>query len=180
MQFTQAHLLSLSRSLWMASLPSSMPTTPHSFSSQEPFAAALVQLTLLRRGGWTRWPTEVPSNPYYSVILWFCAERSEQGVSRVCSWDSLCLKPDVYSWARKPSSAVIPTAPAMRWSPQIVCIKYSLRDSKASFHWVCFKFLSNILYFFAGYMLYFYWLFRKERNKTSSRPLLHSSTYIFF
>jgi len=22
-------------------------------------------------GGWTRWPTEVPSNPYYSVILWF-------------------------------------------------------------------------------------------------------------
>ena len=24
------------------------------------------------RGGWTRWPTEVPSNPYHSVILWFC------------------------------------------------------------------------------------------------------------
>ena len=23
-------------------------------------------------GGWTRWPTEVPSKPYYSVILWFC------------------------------------------------------------------------------------------------------------
>ena len=23
-------------------------------------------------GGWTRWPTEVPSNPYHSVILWFC------------------------------------------------------------------------------------------------------------
>ena len=22
--------------------------------------------------GWTRWPTEVPSNPYHSVILWFC------------------------------------------------------------------------------------------------------------
>ena len=22
-------------------------------------------------GGWTRWPTEVPSNPYHSVILWF-------------------------------------------------------------------------------------------------------------
>ena len=22
-------------------------------------------------GGWTRWPTEVPANPYYSVILWF-------------------------------------------------------------------------------------------------------------
>jgi len=27
-------------------------------------------VTLLRQGGWTRWPTEVPSNPYYSVILW--------------------------------------------------------------------------------------------------------------
>ena len=27
-------------------------------------------MTLLRQGGWTRWPTEVPSNPYYSVILW--------------------------------------------------------------------------------------------------------------
>ena len=22
--------------------------------------------------GWTRWPTEVPSNPEHSVILWFC------------------------------------------------------------------------------------------------------------
>ena len=27
-------------------------------------------MTLLRQEGWTRWPTEVPSNPYYSVI--FC------------------------------------------------------------------------------------------------------------
>ena len=27
-------------------------------------------MTLLRQGGWTRWPTEVPSNPYHSVILW--------------------------------------------------------------------------------------------------------------
>ena len=25
---------------------------------------------LLRQGDWTRWPTEVPSNPYHSVILW--------------------------------------------------------------------------------------------------------------
>ena len=31
---------------------------------------SLLQVTLLRQGGWTRWPTEVPSNPYYSVILW--------------------------------------------------------------------------------------------------------------
>ena len=27
---------------------------------------------MLRQEGWTRWPTEVPSNPYHSVILWFC------------------------------------------------------------------------------------------------------------
>ena len=29
------------------------------------------RVSLLRQGGWTRWPTEVPSNPYHSVILWF-------------------------------------------------------------------------------------------------------------
>jgi len=29
-------------------------------------------VTLLRQEGWTRWPTEVPSNPYHSVILWYC------------------------------------------------------------------------------------------------------------
>ena len=29
-------------------------------------------MTLLQQEGWTRWPTEVPSNPYHSVILWFC------------------------------------------------------------------------------------------------------------
>ena len=27
---------------------------------------------LLWQGGWTRWSPEVPSNPYHSVILWFC------------------------------------------------------------------------------------------------------------
>ena len=32
----------------------------------------LLWVTLLGQGGWTRWPTEVPSNPYDSVILWFC------------------------------------------------------------------------------------------------------------
>lgn len=108
-----------------------------------------------------------------------CAKPSKWGLAGVCSWDSSCSKSDLYSRARKPSYGVIPTAPAMRWSPQITCIKYSLRDSKASFHWVCFKFLSNTLYFFLNrYVLYFYWLFRKERKKTSSRPWLH--TFIFF
>jgi len=33
MRFTQAHLSSLSSSLWMASLPSSVSTTPHSLVS---------------------------------------------------------------------------------------------------------------------------------------------------
>jgi len=27
---------------------------------------------LFWQGGWTRWSLEVPSNPYSSVILWFC------------------------------------------------------------------------------------------------------------
>jgi len=30
---------------------------------------SLLWVTLLQQGGWTRWLTEVPSNPYYSVIL---------------------------------------------------------------------------------------------------------------
>ena len=31
---------------------------------------SLLWVTLLRQGGWARWPTEVPSNPDHSVILW--------------------------------------------------------------------------------------------------------------
>ena len=30
---------------------------------------SLLWVTLLRQGGWTRWPTEVPSKPEHSVIL---------------------------------------------------------------------------------------------------------------
>jgi len=33
-------------------------------------------MALLRQEGWTRWPTEVPSNPYHSMILWFCEWQS--------------------------------------------------------------------------------------------------------
>ena len=29
-------------------------------------------MTLLWQEGWISWPTEVTSNPYHSVILWFC------------------------------------------------------------------------------------------------------------
>ena len=42
-------------------------------------------MTLLRREGWTRWPTEVPSNPDHSVILWFC----DSAILRFC--DSVIL-----------------------------------------------------------------------------------------
>ena len=31
-------------------------------------------------GGWTGWPTEVPSNPWHSVILWFCGKK------KICSF----------------------------------------------------------------------------------------------
>ena len=33
---------------------------------------SLLWVTLLQQEGWTGWPTEVPSNPDHSVILWFC------------------------------------------------------------------------------------------------------------
>jgi len=33
--------------------------------------AACCRRPCFDREGWTRWPTEVPSNPYHSVILWF-------------------------------------------------------------------------------------------------------------
>ena len=41
-------------------------------------------MTLLRQGGWTRWPTEVPSNRYYSVILWFCNEQDALPLYLLC------------------------------------------------------------------------------------------------
>ena len=41
---------------------------------------SLLQVTLLRQGGWTRWPTEVPSNPYYSVILWLSQPKEENTI----------------------------------------------------------------------------------------------------
>lgn len=112
-----------------------------------------------------------------------CAKLSKRGLSGVCSWDPSCPQQDIYSQARRPSSAVIPTAPVTRWSPQITYIKYSLRDSTANFHWVCFKFLSNILYFFSwidmccissGY------LERKEIKPHPDHDFIPPNIYIFF
>ena len=42
------------------------------------------------RGGWTRWPTEVPSNPYYSVILWFYFLSDTLPVSVSCNIVKIC------------------------------------------------------------------------------------------
>ena len=44
---------------------------------------SLLEVTLLWQGLWTRWPTEVPSNPYHSVILWFC--NSCHGLDQPCA-----------------------------------------------------------------------------------------------
>lgn len=56
--------------------------------------------------------------------------------------------------------------------PSTTGVKQSLRESKASFHQACFTCLSDIIhaFFLKRYALYFYWLFRKEINQTSSRP----------
>jgi len=45
---------------------------------------------LLWQGGWTRWSFEVPSNPFNSVILWFCDIIHLQG--SVFMWTSHCCR----------------------------------------------------------------------------------------
>ena len=55
---------------------------------------SLLWVTLLWQGGWTRWPTEVPSNPYHSVILWSLKKMSAPFKSRLISrscMEILCL-----------------------------------------------------------------------------------------
>jgi len=44
-------------------------------TSLDKVLCSLLWVTLLRQGGWTGWPTEVPSNPDHSVILWFMGRR---------------------------------------------------------------------------------------------------------
>jgi len=50
-----------------------IPTPP----GQGPVQAALGDPA--SAGSWAGWPTEVPSNPDHSVILWFCEEKGVQG-----------------------------------------------------------------------------------------------------
>ena len=67
----------------------------------------------LTLGGWTRWPTEVPSNPYYSVILWFCD-------SYRFNWAALLP----FVWA-SPAFRQSQRA-AIRWYGFLVCCDHSL------------------------------------------------------
>ena len=46
--------------------------------------AACCRWPCFSRGGWTRWPTEFPSNPYYSVILRFARSNAEEPRSTLC------------------------------------------------------------------------------------------------
>ena len=53
---------------------------------------------LLRHGGWTRWPTEVSSNPYHSVILWL------PWIQQYCCWRFKVCVLTVYAILEKPDS----------------------------------------------------------------------------
>ena len=47
------------------------------FRSSAGDSCSLLWVTLLQQEGWTRWPTEVPSNPYHSVILWLLSDGAQ-------------------------------------------------------------------------------------------------------
>jgi len=47
---------------------------------------SLLWVTLLRQGGWTGWPTEVPSNPEHSVILWRELGKARCSCARYFWW----------------------------------------------------------------------------------------------
>ena len=66
---------------------------------------SLLWVTLLLQEGWTRWPTEVPSNPCHAGILWFCDPNSyeiqliasHERNSPKSSLSDSCLQRDI-SW----------------------------------------------------------------------------------
>jgi len=53
---------------------------------------SLLWVTLLQHGGWTRWPTEVPSNPKHSVILCNKIHRQRPADSSAVSLQSSVLQ----------------------------------------------------------------------------------------
>ena len=73
---------------------------------------SLLWVTLLQQEGWTRWPTEVPSNPDYSVVLWFCdSEKSWRWKFQAFFKDKVkSMRSDTIAWdnmqsTRKTSSS---------------------------------------------------------------------------
>ena len=78
---------------------------------------ARAQVTLLRQEGWTKWPTEVPSNPCHSVILWKCQSKGfaqggvwqcwggkvggPQGLSGACHYNTNHCFPTTLIWFGK-------------------------------------------------------------------------------
>ena len=87
----KAVLLSTCRDLRSAP-PNLLPSVVHTVVKPQ------VQVTLLRQGGWTRWPTEVPSNPYYSVILWFCAVSRADRYPAIIPLPRLSVLPVLPLW----------------------------------------------------------------------------------
>ena len=59
--------------------------------------------------GWTRWPTEVPSNPDHSVILWFCDLSSP-----LCCGEVLFC---AYKWVVSQTTGQVSTLGAEGGSP---------------------------------------------------------------
>ena len=55
-------------------------------------------MTLLRQEGWTRWPTEVPSNSEHSVILWFCEAWSQASVLGWTAWTFKSGQRGLHDW----------------------------------------------------------------------------------
>ena len=109
-----------------------------------------LSMTLLEQGGWSRWPSEVPSNINYSVILWLCDSHLEdcrvpsligQDIYTKLSTctgsehkaDLLWLFPDVgvFSWT-KPTSDIAQNSIPL----QMICMSNMNVDRYASpFAW---------------------------------------------
>ena len=57
-------------------------------------------------GVWTGWPTEVPSNPYHAVMLWFCNHTQH-----------FFLFHSVFLWLYSAVQLVL-------WVPYLACVSY--------------------------------------------------------
>ena len=82
---------------------------------------SLLRVTLLQQEGWTRWPTEVPSNPYYSVILF--------SASRFCGAGAVLTQS---AWHLSAVSSVADQAP---WLCILFASKWFLSGMMPSLKW---------------------------------------------